>query len=379
MYISPALNSILGSGLVLILIFADYIRKYNTDVYQRRLFIRILITTLLSMIADFFFFLFEGVPGKAVYYFLHVDLSIYYVFQVAAFCYVFAFLDYLSFKDQKRTERIIHIIWSVLAVHIILLCFNPGFGLYYTLSPENFLIRGRFFWIRLFVASFPVLMVFIDLGFMAKTFVKFQTLLSFFFILLTGLGAGIDIILRSSALIWSCFVSGLLFTYFFIIRSDSKIDSLTGIGNRYSFNEFIDRLAKQNSKQSYTVVMIDMDHFKEINDTLGHLEGDNALRDMAAIIKGCIRYSDFAARYGGDEFVLAAKKEHDIERIMERIQETINIQNEKKVRPYHIQISYGYDVFAPNSGQSIEAFLQHIDTLMYKHKAEKRRSTDKAD
>jgi PleD family two-component response regulator len=75
--------------------------------------------------------------------------------------------------------------------------------------------------------------------------------------------------------------------------------------------------------------------------------------------------------------VLAAREEHDIERVMERIQNSINIQNEKKVRPYCIQISYGYDVFTPNSGQSIEAFLQHIDTLMYKHKAEKRRSTDK--
>jgi diguanylate cyclase (GGDEF)-like protein len=290
---------------------------------------------------------------------------------------VFAFLDYLSFKDQKRTKQILRIIWGVLAFQVILLCFNLYFGLYYTIGAGNVLVRGKYFLIRYIIAVLPVVMVFVDLGFMAKTFVKFQTLLSFFFILLTGLGSALDAILGDSALVWSCFVSGLLFTYFFIIRSDSKIDSLTGIGNRYSFNEFIDRLAKQNSKQPYTVVMIDMDHFKEINDTLGHLEGDNALRDMAAIIKGCVRFSDFAARYGGDEFVLAAREEHDIERIMERIQDAINIQNEKKVRPYNIQISYGLDVFTPNSGQSIEAFLQHIDTLMYKHKAEKRRSTDK--
>jgi diguanylate cyclase (GGDEF)-like protein len=158
---------------------------------------------------------------------------------------------------------------------------------------------------------------------------------------------------------------------------DSKIDSLTGIGNRYSFNEFIHQVSGQNAKQSYSVVMIDMDHFKAINDTLGHLEGDNALRDMAVIIKGCIRHSDFAARYGGDEFVLATQKESDITRLMERIQQAIDNQNEKNVRPYKIQISYGYDMFTPNSDQSIEAFLSHIDSLMYKHKAAKRRSTDR--
>jgi diguanylate cyclase (GGDEF)-like protein len=106
------------------------------------------------------------------------------------------------------------------------------------------------------------------------------------------------------------------------------------------------------------------------------LEGDNALRDMAAIIKGCIRHSDFAARYGGDEFVLATKAEYDIEKLLERLQQAITLQNEKKARPYKIEISYGYDVFTPHSDQSIEKFLAHIDGLMYQNKAERRRKED---
>jgi diguanylate cyclase (GGDEF)-like protein len=125
--------------------------------------------------------------------------------------------------------------------------------------------------------------------------------------------------------------------------------------------------------------MIDMDHFKEINDTLGHLEGDNALRDMAAIIKGSLRSNDFAARYGGDEFVIAARAEFDINRIMERVQAAIDNQNSKNLRPYKIEISYGVGVFTSQSDQSIEEFLVHIDGLMYKHKAERhrRRHTDR--
>jgi GGDEF domain-containing protein len=62
---------------------------------------------------------------------------------------------------------------------------------------------------------------------------------------------------------------------------------------------------------------------------------------------------------------------------MERIQQAIDNQNEKNVCPYKIQISYGYDVFTPNSNQSIATFLSHIDSLMYKHKTAKRRSTDR--
>jgi diguanylate cyclase (GGDEF)-like protein len=115
-----------------------------------------------------------------------------------------------------------------------------------------------------------------------------------------------------------------------------------------------------------------MDHFKKINDTLGHAEGDNALRDMAAIIKGCIRHSDFAARYGGDEFVLVAKAEYDIEKLISRIEKTMEIQNEKHIRPYTLEMSYGYDVYTAGQSRSINEFLNHVDGLMYQHKAERR-------
>jgi diguanylate cyclase (GGDEF)-like protein len=183
-----------------------------------------------------------------------------------------------------------------------------------------------------------------------------------------------DIITGTTSLIWPCFSSALLYAYFFIIRTDSKIDSLTGIGNRYAFNEFISKLASQSVKESYSIVMIDMDHFKEINDTLGHAEGDNALRDMAVIIKGCIRHSDFAARYGGDEFVLAAKAEYDIEKLIKRIERAMEIQNEKHMRPYTLEMSYGYDVYTAGKSRSINEFLNHVDGLMYQHKAERRRA-----
>jgi diguanylate cyclase (GGDEF)-like protein len=183
--------------------------------------------------------------------------------------------------------------------------------------------------------------------------------------------------------------------YFFIIQTDSKIDALTGLGNRNSFNEFVSKLSaaggihsrpkfpeqrlfkRKSPFDSYSIVMIDMDHFKAINDTLGHLEGDNALRDMAGIIKNCVRNSDFAARYGGDEFILAVRAEYDIVSLLGRIQAAIDDLNAKNERPYKLQISYGHDVYNVHSGISITDFLKHIDGLMYKHKNERRRSSDK--
>jgi len=182
--------------------------------------------------------------------------------------------------------------------------------------------------------------------------------------------------------VWIFATAAVLYVYFGIISQDQKTDALTGIGNRYSFNEFIERLSVRRAgrsvfRESWAVVIIDMDRFKEINDTLGHPEGDNALRDMAKIIKGCIRRSDFAARYGGDEFVLAARAETNIEKLIARLRKEIESHNMTEGRPYKLRISYGYDIFDTGGQRTINEFLEHIDTMMYKHKEEKRRISDR--
>jgi diguanylate cyclase (GGDEF)-like protein len=377
--LSFALNSSLGSGLIFILIFVDYIRKYNTDSFQRKLFLNVLILAFISLIANAIFSSLEGYPGGKVYYFLNGLLILYYVFQTASFYYVFLLFDYLAFKNKDRTRFITRIVWAIFVLHGLVLVLNVPLSFYFYISENNVFHRGNLFFIRLVVSYAPTVFFLVDLIPSFKTLRHSQIYLVILLFLLAGTGSVIDLILGTRSLIWPCFSSALLYFYFFIIKTDSKMDTLTGIGNRYSFNEFIDNLSRQSARssaQSYAIVMIDMDHFKQINDTLGHLEGDNALRDMAAIIKGCVRHSDFAARYGGDEFVLATRAEHDITKLMERLQQAIDLQNGKKTRPYKIEISYGYDVFTPNGDQSIEKFLAHIDSLMYQHKAERRRKED---
>jgi diguanylate cyclase (GGDEF)-like protein len=228
----------------------------------------------------------------------------------------------------------------------------------------------------------------------SKTVKPSQIYMVALFGILTGTGAALDMIFKTGSLAWPCFAAALLYIYFFIIRSDSKIDSLTGIGNRVAFNEFIEKLSRRSIKdrvvkkrrftfpwekpmpEAGAVVMIDMDHFKNINDTLGHLEGDNALRDMAGLIKSSIRSTDFAARYGGDEFILATRAEYNVDQLMTRLRTALASHNAKAGRPYTLEISYGCDIFTAGGSRSIDEFLAHIDSLMYKQKADRRRASD---
>jgi diguanylate cyclase (GGDEF)-like protein len=267
-----------------------------------------------------------------------------------------------------------------MVLYIAAVLANLPLHYFFYISRDNYYAPAKLYLLRLFISYLPLVLSFLTVFVSAGQFKQSQIVSIVFFGILTGTGAGLDIVLKNSCLIWPCFTAGLLYFYFFIVQSDSKLDSLTGLGNRFSFNEFIERLARSGTKEAYSIVMIDMDHFKAINDTLGHLEGDNALRDMALIIKSCIRETDFAARYGGDEFVLAIKSEYNIEKLMERIQQAIDNQNEKGKRAYKLQMSYGWDVFTANTSSSlssIEGFLDHVDKLMYKSKAAKKASLQK--
>jgi diguanylate cyclase (GGDEF)-like protein len=367
------LNSIFSSLILLTMILFDYLSRYDTDDFQRRLYLGILIPVMIAIVSDAIYMVFQGRPGRNVYLLLYAINTLYFIFQITAYYIIALFIDYAANKNKARTKKLLYVTAAILALNTIILCFNFPGGYYFYISPENTYVFGNMYHVRLIISYAPALFAIVDLFLSRKNNKRSRIYTLMFFAVLTGSGAALDLILGTGNLIWPCLSAALLYMYFFIVRADSKIDSLTGIDNRYSFDEFVDSLSGPGEKQAYSMVMIDLDEFKKINDTFGHLEGDNALRDTAAIIKGCSRHTDFTARYGGDEFILAARSESDIEILLRRILDAVKAQNDKNVRPYKIELSYGYDVFTPNSGQSIEDFLAHIDRLMYEQKAEKRR------
>ncbi|MDR2552046.1 MAG: GGDEF domain-containing protein [Treponema sp.] len=368
------INVFAGTGLITILIGIDYIRKYNTGLFQRSLFLAVLGGTFFAALFDFLHHLLSGTPGLAVNTALYVIISLFLAAQNMTYYTAVVFIDYFACQDKKRSGRFIKILACFLVLYAAAAAANLRYGFFFSISsPDNLYTAGRLYPLRLLISCFPLGMAMVDIAVSAKYFTPSQISCLVFFGILTGMGAAADIIPKSGSITWPCFAAALLYQYFFIIRSDSKLDCLTGLGNRYSFNEFVDKLTRSGAKEPCSIVMIDMDHFKEINDTLGHLEGDNALRDMAAIIKGCIRKTDFAARYGGDEFIIAARTAgRGIERVIERIEQAMDNQNSMNKRAYKLQMSCGWDVYTPAPGRSLKDFLAHVDSLMYKNKTERR-------
>ena len=370
---STYIISTLGSCLTIALIFINYYRKTNADNFQRGLLLSVLCAAFTAVIADCGSRLFAFAPGGGIRSLHKAGISLFLIAQNCTYYLGVVFIDYFAYKSTERSKKFIIAMVIFMALYSASVIVNLPLGYYFFITEDNRYVHGNLHFLSLALSYGFIPLIIIDVLLSLKYFKHSQAYFIVLFVLITCTGAVMEIVLGAGSLAWPCFAAAILYLYFFILRSEAKIDSLTGIDNRASFNEYIEKLSRQNVKAGYSIVMIDIDKFKEINDTLGHLEGDNALRDLAGIIKGLIRHSDFVARYGGDEFIIAAKAEYDIQRVMERIQSSIDQQNSKRIRPYQLYISYGYGIYTIKSGKSIYAFLAEIDALMYKQKDERKK------
>ena len=149
-------------------------------------------------------------------------------------------------------------------------------------------------------------------------------------------------------------------------------DKLTGLYNRRYFDHFLDFEIKRSSRQkaSLALLMIDIDNFKLINDTLGHLFGDKILNKLGDIIKSIIRETDLAARYGGEEFsiVMSNTGLEEATEIAERLRKAISEYNfEITYRP--TTVSIGIALY-PLDSTSLQDLLSNADRALYRAKHE---------
>jgi len=156
------------------------------------------------------------------------------------------------------------------------------------------------------------------------------------------------------------------------LKEKAMYDPLTGIYNRYVLIEFLEkeleRLKRTRNGKIY-VLFMDLDHFKTINDILGHKKGDEILKQVAEILRNSFRKYDIVSRFGGDEFVavLIGNNSENIDSILNRIRDKI----ESSFSNFGISISYGIAI-APDEGIEAYELIQIADDKMYEMKRRKK-------
>ena len=162
----------------------------------------------------------------------------------------------------------------------------------------------------------------------------------------------------------------------------SIVDGLTGLYNKKYLYEFIRREIKRTERFGMIMfcIMMDVDHFKKVNDTYGHPCGDTVLKELGAILGDVIRGYDFAARFGGDEFTVVLPQQSnrkDVQIIAERLRQTINnhpftLKSKSKRPPIQITVSLGVAAFPDKNITDYESLIERADEALYQAKLQGR-------
>lgn len=152
------------------------------------------------------------------------------------------------------------------------------------------------------------------------------------------------------------------------LRDLALTDSLTGLANLRAYEERIveELLRAQRMGRSLALLLLDVDHLKQMNDTFGHAAGDQLLRAVAEVLRGRTRGIDLAARLGGDEFILLLPETDRVGAMVALDRLTAGI-TEQRIYGRTIQISAGIAVY-PDDGRTEEALRKHADDELYQAK-----------
>ncbi|MDS0525204.1 EAL domain-containing protein [Clostridium sp. SHJSY1] len=156
------------------------------------------------------------------------------------------------------------------------------------------------------------------------------------------------------------------------VKQMAYFDAVTGLPNRYKLNIYVEELLKKIAGRdvSFAILFIDLDNFKNINDSLGHNFGDKTLDEVAKILVNCVRKDDIVSRYGGDEFIIIvnniSKKESVLiaNRIINEFKKPLLIDGNE----IYTSTSIGISLY-PSDGVTVDSLIKNADAAMYEAKS----------
>ena len=152
-------------------------------------------------------------------------------------------------------------------------------------------------------------------------------------------------------------------------------DPLTGLYNRHYLEDYATKACSRvnRHKSNLVLIFIDLDNFKQVNDTFGHEAGDEVLKKVSAIFKEIFRQYDIIVRYGGDEFIILIEDIKYDETALKNLLDKMVERIEENLKKFNISASYGIAV-APKESNSFKELIYLADERMYKQKIARKKA-----
>ena len=282
-------------------------------------------------------------------------------------------LDTLDYELTKLlTAAVLAPGYIFLALNII----SIWTGWIFYVDAHNVYIRGPLFWVQsaaavsaLLVSLFHIVIALL-LEKNAARRKKELALLRFYIIPVIGTLAALPYSGMPGT--WTCATISVVMMY--IEDQDLAIvtDGLTGLNNRKNLETVFEEYSRQENEQKHLYLfMIDLDDFKEINDTMGHSAGDHILVEAAGLIRrSAAGIQAVVMRYGGDEFLIMGFFSDDeaADQYKAQIEKSFKAWNHEHDLPFRLDASIGYDAY--RKGESLKEFIHEADKMLYTDKRE---------
>ena len=300
-----------------------------------------------------------------------------YFLATAAMCFFwFIYFEYL--RETRFVKRRSYVLYStsILWLMVIALLANLFNHSLFYIDESGVYRRGPFFILTYILSYSYVLIAFIRVMINLKrdTEATNKDLLIrlAFFPLFPGISGVLQFIYPRLPIACAAISITTLYLYLTWVDQLISLDPLTGLNNRKQLTHTFNNLSKSHEDQDkIRLYLIDVNHFKQINDTYGHLQGDNALKIIAEALKAACKGANrgtVIARYGGDEFVILVSENNNDETIdlKERIKEKLKELSKKKSVPFELTVSVGSA--CSDNGDSLKDLILKADKAMYMEK-----------
>lgn len=304
-----------------------------------------------------------------------------------SFCYVvfrlfgigLSAMILFNIKRNHSNKRKVRNYFRILVLCLALLAVNLVYGFFVNLGGNISLVfsnifKGMYLLIMVAIAAYLAIYnyIFLSIEIRCRNRTLKKILEDVVCLIPSAIFIAISLIDRSQTIT----VAALLL-YMVALYNDNQnelisLDPLTRLNNRNELTSYLWYKLSTPMRGRICVLMMDMNRFKSINDTYGHVEGDQALIAVAACLKkacGGVPGRPFLARYGGDEFIVVMETESDLdaEHLCDYIHMTLAVENHRMKKPYNLSISIGW-VRNEQNNRSIKKLLRRADIELYEKK-----------
>ncbi len=368
--LAVATSDYIGFMLLVAMLFSSRIRRTDEKHPEFKIFTTISILTMVACVIDFVSFYVDGntMPGmKLVIILTNTYCFMANPFFIASWC---LYEDLKLYHSMNRVKKIYTYAFIPAVLMAVIALINMFYPIIFTVDSQNIYHRLPFSYAYYFVdIGYVFFSVWIYRSY-EKRYGKIRFFPLFLMIGPIFLGCAIQVIFYGVSLMWVSTAVGLTAIYMSVQNEFSYLDKLTGLYNR----AYLDYLLENSTRERNNLggIMIDVDYFKDINDTYGHSYGDEALVDVARVLTFAKPDKAVATRFAGDEFIILVKstKEKELQNIITSIRDELKMFNETEERRYKLSLSLGYSIYEP-AHDSIDNFLKRMDDNMYVEKKEK--------